>query len=301
MNAIQSQFLLDVVSEPKPRPFLKWAGGKGGLLTQLEGLFPARYNRYFEPFIGGGAVFFELQTSNAVLNDINPNLVWAYRNIQNCVEKVLNRLQTITNNYLALDLVLQEATYYQLRERYNQLEANNIEKTCLLIFLNRTGYNGLYRENASGQLNVPFGTYKNPTIYNESNLRSVSAVLQKVELLNLDFRQAVKTAQAGDFVYFDPPYVPTSKTASFTSYSSSNFGEVEQIALAELVKALTKKGVLVMLSNSDTLLTRTLYNNFRQHEVKAGRAINSKSESRGKITELVVTNYDKFGTVQIED
>lgn len=300
MHAIQSQFLLDVVTEPKPRPFLKWVGGKGGLLTQFESLFPRQFNRYFEPFIGGGAVFFELQPSNAVLNDINPNLVWAYRNIKNNLEEVLQKLLVIANNYAELDLASQEAFYYQLRERYNQLEPSSIEKTCLLIFLNRTGYNGLYRENASGQLNVPFGTYKNPTIYNKSNLRAVSASLQNVELLNLDFRQAVKTAQKGDFIYFDPPYIPLSKTASFTSYSSSNFGEAEQIALAELVKALTKQGVLVMLSNSDTPFTRTLYKFFRHHEVKAGRAINSKSEARGKITELVITNYDKFGTIQTE-
>lgn len=275
----------------KPEPFLKWAGGKGQLLNQFDALFPKTFNRYYEPFLGSGAVFFHLRPPKAVLNDINPSLIEAYRHIQTQIDELLIILHSLRQKYHAQSPQQQEQTYYQLRARYNALPAGSLEKTALLIFLNKTGYNGLYRESKKGGFNVPFGRYDNPAIFDENNLRSISQELQSVTLLNTGFKEAVSTAQKGDFIYFDPPYVPLSKTASFTSYTSQDFSLVDQVELAETLNEVTARGVLFMLSNAASDTARDLYKNFNQHEVLASRAINSNPNSRGKIAELVVTNY----------
>ncbi len=285
-------FATVVVKPPtRPEPFLKWAGGKGQLLSQLETLFPASYNRFFEPFLGSGAVFFRLLPDKTILNDINPNLIFAYRHVQTQLELLLELLYSLREKYHAFSLAEQEQEYYRIRDQYNQLKSGSLEKTALLIFLNKTGYNGLYRENARGGYNVPFGRYDNPAMFTEENLRAVSEVLQKVELLNAPFIEGVAAAGPGDFVYFDPPYMPISKTASFTSYTKNTFGPQEQIALSKLVRELSGRQVKVMVSNSNAPFIRELYGEFKLHEVKAGRAINSKPGLRGKITELVITNY----------
>jgi DNA adenine methylase len=274
----------------KPAPFLKWVGGKSRLLDQFSRLFPARFNRYYEPFLGGGAVFFHLRPTSATLNDFNPNLIAAYRHIQTHLDELLVVLHELQAEYYATPPELQAQEYYRIRQRYNLLPSGSIEKSALLIFLNKTGYNGLYRESKRGY-NVPFGRYDNPAIFNEANLRAVAEALQGVELLKTSFARAVETAQAQDFVYFDPPYLPLSKTASFTSYTQNEFGSKQQTELAQLARQLAERGVLVMLSNSDTTLIRELYQDFERHEVKAGRAVNSNPDRRGKISELVITSY----------
>lgn len=275
----------------KAEPFLKWAGGKGQLLNQFDALFPKNYNRYYEPFLGSGAVFFHLRPAKAVLNDINPNLVAAYRHIQTQLDELLIILHSLRQKYHAQPPQEQEQTYYQLRTRYNTLSAGSLEKTALLIFLNKTGYNGLYRESKKGGFNVPFGRYDNPAIFDENNLRAVSVELHGVTLLNTGFKEAVSSAQDGDFIYFDPPYVPLSKTASFTSYTSLDFSLADQHELAKTLKEVSGRGVLFMLSNAATDTARELYKDFNRYEVLASRAINSNPNSRDKIAELVVTNY----------
>jgi DNA adenine methylase len=280
-----------VYSTPKPVPFLKWAGGKTQLLKQYERFFVHSYNRYYEPFLGSGAVFLHLRPSQATLNDSNPCLVAAYRHIQHQLDDLLARLHVLRRDYHALPPTEQENVYYQLRARYNALPTGTLEKTALLIVLNKTGYNGLYRENASGAFNVPFGRYDNPAIFRAENLRAVSRALQSACLLHTGFEEAVATARPGDFVYFDPPYVPVSKTASFTSYTRGDFGPEMHTRLAAIAWQLARRGVQVMLSNSDTPLVRDLYHGFHQHQVRASRAINSDPGARGKINELVITSY----------
>lgn len=289
----QQLVMLDARTEIKVKsePFLKWAGGKGQLLNQFDYFFPKNFNCYHEPFLGSGAVFFHLRPGKAILNDINPNLIEAYRHIQNQLDELLIILYSLRQNYHVQNSKEQEQTYYQLRIRYNELPAGFLEKSALLIFLNKTGYNGLYRESKKGGFNVPFGRYDNPAIFDETNLRAVAQDLEEVTLLNTNFREAVKTAGEGDFVYFDPPYVPLSKTSSFTSYTKHDFNLDDQIELANILKEITARGVLFMLSNAATDIAKDLYKGFNQHEVFANRAINSNPNLRGKIAELVVTNY----------
>jgi DNA adenine methylase len=279
-------------SNVQPGPFLKWAGGKTQLLQQFDRFFPTRYNRYYEPFVGSGAVFFHLLPSEAILSDSNPNLIAVYQHIQCHVEELLSLLYDLRERYHDMSAQEQEQEYYRIRELYNTTPTGSLEKAALLIFLNKTGYNGLYRESKRGGYNVPFGRYDNPAIFDESNLRAVSQALQHVTLLHTDFRSVVDTAQEGDFVYFDPPYVPLTKTASFTSYTMGEFTQEQQRKLADVVRQLTCKGVLVMLSNSNNDVVRELYRGWYVHEVKASRAVNSKPNLRGKVTELVVTSYE---------
>lgn len=278
-------------SNVRPGPFIKWAGGKTQLLKQFDRLFPIKYNRYYEPFVGSGAVFFHLLPSEAVLSDSNPNLIAVYQIIQHHLEELISFLYDLRERYHDMSAQEQEQEYYRIRELYNKTPSGALEKAALLIFLNKTGYNGLYRESKRGGYNVPFGRYDNPAIFDESNLRAVSQALQHVTLLNTDFNAVVDTAQEGDFVYFDPPYIPLTKTASFTSYTMGEFTQEQQRKLADVVRQLACKGVLVMLSNSSNDVVRELYRGWYVHEVKASRAVNSKPDLRGKIAELVVTTY----------
>ncbi len=290
---IEQMMLLEVESklDIRPNPFLKWVGGKTQLLKQFESLIPSKFDAYYEPFVGSGAVFFHLLPAKAVLSDANPNLVAAYKHVQLHVDELLSVLHTLRSNYHALSSQQQEQEYYKVRDLYNQLPSGSIEKTAYLIFLNKTGYNGLYRESKRGGYNVPFGSYKNPMLFSEANLKAVSQALQDVTLLNADFSVAVENAQEGNFVYFDPPYVPLTKTSSFTSYTKGEFTSEQQIKLAHVVHQLADRGVQVMLSNSSSDFIRDLYKDLYVHEVKASRAINSKADLRGKISELVVTSY----------
>jgi DNA adenine methylase len=280
-----------------PSPFVKWAGGKGQLLSQFEPFVPARFERYIEPFVGGGAVFFHLHTlgrlagKTIVLMDHLEELITCYRVVQTQVEALLTELERH-------EPYKQDPQYfYQMRAwdrepGYGQ--RSDVERAARTLFLNHTCYNGLYRVNRRGQFNVPFGRYRNPTIADAGNLRAVSQALQGVALLAGDFTRCREWAGPGDFVYLDPPYHPLSATASFTSYTSANFGLADQQRLAGLFRELDRRGCQVMLSNSCTDLVCQLYAGYEQIPVQAIRAISSKGNERGAIHELLVMNqYDR--------
>lgn len=271
------------------RPFLKWAGGKGQLLPQFHALFPRTFANYHEPFVGGGAVFFALAPRLAgkkvFLSDNNDELMNAYRVVRDAVEPLITSLSKHRND---------ETYYYQVRD-YDPNTLTDVERASRLIFLNRTCFNGLYRVNRRGKFNVPFGRYRNPLICDEVNLRACSEALTGVEIVLGTFTDVLLRAQAGDFVYFDPPYLPLSKTSSFTDYTKYPFGIQEHQQLAQTYTDLSAKGVKVMLSNSDVNAVWDLYKDFDIRRVTATRAINSKADGRGPITEVVVLNYDPRG------
>ncbi len=266
------------------RPIIKWAGGKWKLLAQLQRLLlPASaIGAYYEPFVGGAAMFFSLQHHPATLSDTNGELINLYSAIRDHVDDVIAALSAHLN---------EKDYYYQVRAQSPE-SLTPIERAARFIYLNKTCYNGLYRVNRRGQFNVPFGSYRNPTICDEPNLRAASRALQEVTLLHADYESTLKSAQAGDFIYFDPPYQPVSKTASFTSYTDAPFGEEDQIRLAEAMRVLSARGCYVMQSNSDTPLIRQLYDGFHIETIQANRAINCKASGRGAVTELVITNYE---------
>jgi DNA adenine methylase len=269
-----------------PRPFLKWAGGKGQLLDQLRPLLPRTpWRHYFEPFVGSAALFFALRPAEATLSDVNRELVDCYVAVQKHVEPLVRALQK--HEY-------DEELYYQVREQ-DPAGLELPQRAARTIYLNKTGYNGLYRVNKSGRFNVPFGRYTNPGFRSADsveNLRACSRALQGAKIAVRDFGQVVRHARKGDFVYFDPPYVPLSDTADFTSYAAGGFGPTEQQRLAEIVGKLSAAGVLVMLSNSDTPAVRALYERYRIDVVTASRSINSRANGRGKVREVVVRNYE---------
>jgi DNA adenine methylase len=269
----------------EPRPFLKWAGGKGQLLDQLRPLLPRDLTaraRYFEPFAGGGALFFALRPRSAVLSDVNTELIDCYRAVRNQVERVIRALRA--HRY-------DRDHYYAVRSM-PPASLSLAERAARTIYLNKTGYNGLYRVNRAGLFNVPMGRYTNPGILDASNLRACSRALRGAEVEACAFEAVLSSAKRGDFVYFDPPYVPASATADFTSYVPGGFGLDDQRRLAAVFTRLAAKGVHVMLSNSDTAPVRELYAGFRIDVVLAARSINSKGARRGKVGEVVVRTFD---------
>jgi len=296
---------VSVVAEKQrlAKPFLKWAGGKGQLLAEIEGRLPqgirtGEIDTYVEPFVGGGAVFFYTaqryeNIKNFYLFDINNDLVNCYKAIKNDVECLIDELRQIEDEFLPLKKTARKDFYYRIRDEFN-----SDRHTAKLIFLNKNCYNGLYRVNRKDQFNVPFGYYKNPTICDAENLESVSQVLQKAEIICADFEKSDKFINDKSFVYFDPPYRPLSPTASFTSYSKDNFDEDEQIRLARFCRQIDGKDAKFLLSNSDPKnedpkdnFFEDQYGRFRIERVKAIRAINCRAEGRGKIHELIVSNY----------
>jgi len=283
-----------VAKKQTPKPFLKWVGGKGQLLDQLLPYFSiARQDEgaYFEPFFGGGAAFFALSPVTGQINDVNKALMGAYTNVRDVVDDVVDLLRVLEAEYLALGADARQEYFYDRRKEYNSEQHDTVRKTALLIFLNKTCFNGLYRENRKGEFNVPHGRYANPTICDETTLRVTSKALKHVKISSGSFADAVKDAKAGDFVYFDPPYHPLNPTSSFTSYSVDDFSEDDQRHLKEVVDNLTKRGVKVALSNSDSQFINELYKDYRIEKVLAGRSINSIASKRGKITEVLVLNY----------
>lgn len=268
-----------------PRPVLKWAGGKGQLLPQLQRQLPETFVAYHEPFVGGGALFFELSRqgliSSAYLSDINSSLIDMYLALRDCVDEVIAVLQRHKH---------EEEYYYRIRA-IDPTELSLPERAARVIYLNKTCYNGLYRENRRGEFNVPFGRYRNPTICDEPNLRAASVALRGVDIRRRHFSTVLDHARPGDLVYFDPPYHPLSATANFTNYDRHGFGPDDQRQLRDVFATLSDKGVAAMLSNSDTLFIRELYAEFHVEQVLATRMVNSKAAGRGKIAELIVRNY----------
>jgi len=258
-------------------------GGKNRVLPQLLPLLPERFNRYHEPFVGGGAMFFSLQPGKAELWDINAELINCYQVIRDQVEDLIP----------ALSLHRYEKDYYYALRALDPREMAPVQQAARTICLNRTGFNGLYRVNQSGTFNVPFGRYSNPTICDAPNLRLCSQALAKARIDSRDFGDLRSTARRGDFVYFDPPYVPRSATAGFTNYNPGGFGWDDQERLAELFTTLAARGVHVMLSNSDVPVVRELYADFTIATVMASRNINSRADRRGAVSEVVVRSYGR--------
>lgn len=268
-----------------PSPVVKWVGGKTRLLDELLGRQPVGYRRYFEPFLGGGALFFRLGPANAVLGDSNPDLINMYECVAWHVEGVIRALQTHKRKHST-------EHYYATRDRWNDRgrTQSEVDRAAAFIYLNKTCFNGLWRVNSKGGFNVPMGRYVDPPICEAAKLRASSVALQKASLEVGHYADCVREAAAGDFVYFDPPYAPISKTSSFTSYTKGDFGEDDQRALADLFRELDARGCHVMLSNNDVPLIRELYRGYRIDQVQCSRAINSRASARGAVNEVIVTN-----------
>lgn len=280
-----SRYSLKFDMQQPARPIIKWAGGKRQLLPELLKRMPLSYNKYFEPFIGGGALFFELSPSNAYISDINPELVNLYRVVRDNVEELIADLSSHENSleyFTQIREIDRDSTYSTLCK---------VKRASRFIYLNKTCFNGLYRVNKKGYFNVPFGQYSNPKFLDRDALYAASSSLQNVQIECASFENILNYVSTGDFVYLDPPYIPLSTTASFTSYAKEDFGMNEQIALKELCDKLNALGVNFMLSNSDTEQSNELYKNYNIEKLYASRFINSKSSGRGKISEIVVRNY----------
>lgn len=271
------------------KPFLKWAGGKKQLLGDILPWFPERVRTYYEPFIGGGAVFFAMASQDrfdrAVIADANPHLVNAYRVVQRDVEGLIARLAEHANH--ATD----SEYFYAVRAQVPE-DLSEVERAARLIFLNKTCFNGLYRVNRKGQFNVPFGRYKKPKVLDETRLRTASALLHGVEILHSDFDDVARRAGRGDAIYFDPPYVPVSATSSFCSYAKSPFGPNEHERLTQAYEAACRRGAVAVLSNSDCEITRDLYSDLDVRTVNATRAINSVASRRGSVHEVLVVGLE---------
>lgn len=292
------------------KPFLKWAGGKGQLLKEIEQYYPFENNtitKYAEPFVGGGAVLFDILSKfdleKIYISDINAELINTYLIIRNNIAELLTLLSAYQREYIPLETENRKAYYLKKRERFNDLKMNgktnkDIEKAALMIFLNKTCFNGLYRVNKKGLFNVPMGAYKNPLICDEKNLCAVSDKLKNVEIICGDYKTSAEFIDENTFVYFDPPYRPITDTASFTSYTENLFNDDEQIELARFVDDMHRKGAKMVISNSDPKNSDTdddffdnIYSAYKIKRVEATRMINCNSEARGKISELLISNF----------
>lgn len=275
-------------------PFVKWAGGKTQILSDLDAMIPSHFNRYFEPFIGGGAMFFHLVSDRnmrfvAYLSDINQELITAYQVIKNNVKELIQHLRKHQREYNKNP----SEYYYKLRDKINP--RNDIELAARFISLNKTCYNGLYRVNKSGRFNVPMGRYTHPQICDNRNLDNISNALRysKAAINVSDYKDALLNAGEDDFIYLDPPYHPTSSTANFTGYTDYGFGDSDQVRLSKIFVELNNRKCKVLLSNSDTPFIRSLYSDFSKYirEVSVMRAINCKASKRAGHKELLISNY----------
>lgn len=288
------------------KPFVKWVGGKSQLLEEIRKKYPQKIEKYCEPFVGGGAVLFDIlqkfQPKEVLINDINKELINTYLQVKNHCEELINQLNELQTQYKKLGQEDRKVLFYEKRTRYNALKVNedeleNLEKATLFIFLNKTCFNGLYRVNSKGLFNVPFNNAKNPLICDADNLRSCSQVLQNVILKTGDYKECESFIDEGTFVYIDPPYRPLTQTSAFTSYSENQFLDKEQIELAQFIDNIAKKGSTILASNSDPKNSNeddnffdNLYSNFEIERVSASRMINANPEKRGAINELLITN-----------
>lgn len=291
------------------KPFIKWVGGKGQLIEQLEALLPADFNNwenvtYIEPFVGGGAMLFYMLKAHpnirrAVINDINPKLTTCYNIIKNNPQALIESLRQIQDEYYALDTEESQKEFFlEKRDVFNE-EQDDITMSTLFIFLNRTCFNGLYRENRKGNFNVPFGRYARPTICDEETIMQDSEALQRVEILTGDYSQTLNMADGNTLFYFDPPYRPLSNTSSFNDYTKQPFNDDAQIRLKEFCDTVTGAGYSFMLSNSDGLgkngtdrFFDNLYRNYHIERVWARRNVNANGSKRGLLTEILVHNYN---------
>ena len=300
----------------KVRPFIKWVGGKSKLIPQMEQYYPKELKKnkidvYIEPFLGGGALLIEIlkkyNIKKAYAFDINENLINCYNIIKDKVDSLILNLKKLEKEYLKLDDENRKKYYYDIRKKYNSINIENekeaLEKTTYFIFLNKTCFNGLYRENRRGQFNVPIGKYKNPTICDEENLIELSKLIKNVIFIKGDYRESYKYIVENTFIYFDPPYRPINKTSSFTSYSKEDFNDENQKELGEYFRKINdnNSNVKLMLSNSNPKnnneeddFFEQIYKGFKIYEIKANRMINSNKEKRGKISELLITNYEEY-------
>ena len=298
------------------KPFVKWAGGKTQLLEEIRKHYPVRIEKYCEPFVGGGAVLFDvLQKSHpqkVLINDINSNLINTYEQVKSNVDGLCEKLNQLQNQYISKSDDEKKSLFYEMRGRFNEIKLNDaviepveitntkLEKAALFIFLNKTCFNGLYRVNKKGEYNVPFNNAKNPLLCDEENLRACSELLQNIEITCGDYKTCADFCDEKTFVYLDPPYRPLTKTAAFTSYSENDFGDKEQIELEKFVAEISEKGTKVLLSNSDPKnvdekdeFFDELYSDFDIERVFANRAINSKGNGRGIISEILINNFIK--------
>lgn len=268
-----------------PSPIIKWVGGKTRLLGELHKRMPSSFGRYFEPFMGGGALFFKTNPTQAVLGDHNADLINLYRCVAWDVEKVARKLSAHKRNHC-------EEYYYKIRERWNERSPRqtNIDRASQFLYMNKTCFNGLWRVNSKGKFNVPIGRYVNPAIYDLASLRAASLALQKAELYSGHYSEVVSEANAGDFVYFDPPYHPLTATANFTGYTAGSFTDVDQRQLVDVANDLADRGCAVLLSNSDTPFIREIYKGWKIDTVLCGRSINSKASARGAVAEVMIYN-----------
>ena len=273
------------------KPFLKWVGGKRQLLADIAPLVPDQFTRYMEPFVGGGAVFFHLseqlndEKTPSLINDINPELVNCYQMVKTQTDELIELLKTHHHD---------KDYYLEIRNLDRQegglAKLSPLERASRFLYLNRTGFNGMYRVNSKGLNNVPFGRYKNPSLVNEDVLRAAAHALRFTAIQNKSFEACLEQAEMGDFVYLDPPYVPLNETSYFTSYMTDGFNMADQTRLAELVRELDQRGVVFIASNACMPVVQELYSGFRQIEVKAKRAINANGKKRQPISELLITN-----------
>jgi len=277
---------------------IKWAGGKRQLLPQLLASQPASWNRYLEPFAGGAAVFFALGRPGSYLSDTNGDLIRLYQVVRDRVDDLISRLTALQTAYRTLSPPDQAAFFYTLRDRYNARQSDDLEQSALFLTLGRLAFNGLYRLNAQGAYNTPFGRYTNPDIVRAASLRAAQRVLQDATIVEADYQAAGAIAHSADFVYVDPPYAPASKTANFTRYTADGFGWQDQVALAEWVRTMAGHGVYVMASNADVPAIHDLYRGLWIQVVPVRRAINSDASKRTGATEVIMTTYPVEGAVR---
>jgi len=275
-------------------PLLKWAGGKRHIAELLAGFLPTdwRSGKYYEPFMGGGAMFLRLRPERARLSDLNPRLIGFYSFVKDSPKTLLGRINKLHRRFESAPADQKGDSFYEMRSRFNKSDPREIESASLLYALNKLCFNGLYRENSKGMFNVPFGNKKRFPPVDEDQFLAISNLLSDAELKTSDFVTAVETAETDDFVYFDPPYIPINPTSSFTAYSSAGFGIDDQKRLAELMLNLAHRGVRAMCSNSDSALTREVYSSLRIDVIQAPRMVSASSDGRKLVNELVIRNYE---------
>lgn len=283
-----SQRIANFSGDTLPKPFLQWVGGKREMIEQYRKHFPKKYNQYFEPFLGGGAMFFELLPAKAFLNDNNRELFETYKGVRDFPELVINILNSLKERH-SLEL------YNKVRgldREYNLFaDFKSYEIAARMIYLNQTCFNGIYRVNKQGQFNVPIGSSLNRLICDKETILKASKVLKKASVECLDFEKALVGASKGDFIFLDPPYYPISKNSDFTRYTKEKFYQEDQERLKKSIDQLTKKGAYVMLCNSDCSFIRNLYKDFNVYTVHSSRSLNCKKDKRGKVSEVLITNY----------